>query len=94
MVAHVYIMTNESHRVFYIGVTTHIARRSYEHKTGAIEGFSKKYKTTKLVYAEETFNVLDAIEREKCIKRWKRQWKIDLINTHNPQWHDLYNTLL
>ena len=87
-------MTNESYRVFYVGVTTHIARRSYEHRTGIIEGFSKKYKTTKLIYVEGTFNVLDAIAREKCIKRWKRQWKIDLIDTQNPEWHDLSNTLL
>jgi putative endonuclease len=85
----VYIMTNKPHGVLYIGVTGQRERRIYEHKNGLIEGFTKKYNLTKLVYIEETHDVVSALQREKNLKHWVRQWKIDLIEKYNPQWHDL-----
>lgn len=76
--------------VLYIGVTNNLERRVYEHKNKLIEGFSKKYDLTNLLYFE-AFNIIeDAIAREKQLKQWNRQWKIDLIKSNNPQFRDLY----
>lgn len=86
---YVYIMTNKSNRVLYVGVTNNIERRVSEHRTGQTEGFTKQYHITKLVYAE-TFNDIDAaIRREKQIKGWVRSKKIELINSINCNWVDL-----
>lgn len=88
---HVYIMTNKTNRVLYTGVTGDLARRVWEHKSGLVDGFTKKYNVTKLVYAEAYDYVLDAIEREKQIKAGSRQKKVGLIESENPQWRDLYD---
>jgi len=86
---YVYIITNKHNRVFYIGVTNDIQRRIYEHKNGSIKGFSKKYNITKLVYHEEYQDMNEAIAREKHLKNWHRDWKINLIRKTNPKFKDL-----
>jgi putative endonuclease len=85
----VYILTNKTNRVLYIGVTSNLERRIYEHKNKLVEGFSKKYNLQKLVYYEVTNDVNSAIKREKQLKNWHRQWKINLVNQFNPEWRDL-----
>ena len=85
---YVYIMSNNA-GITYIGVTNNIARRVEEHKTGKFPGFSKRYKTHKLVYYEEHQYINDAIYREKQIKTWRQQKKRDLITFLNPKWEDL-----
>ncbi|OGY46713.1 MAG: hypothetical protein A3A24_03965 [Candidatus Buchananbacteria bacterium RIFCSPLOWO2_01_FULL_46_12] len=87
-----YIMTNSS-KTLYIGVTNNIRERVLEHKAGKTKGFTEKYKLKKLVYYEEFDNIYDAIAREKQLKNWHRQWKIDLIEKMNPGWDDLSNNL-
>ncbi len=86
---YIYILTNNKNRTLYIGVTNNIERRVYEHKTKLNDGFTKKYGLDKLIYLEAFFNINDAIKREKNIKKWKRQWKIELIEKENPNWNDL-----
>ena len=73
----------------YIGVTNNIGRRIFEHKEGVIEGFTKKYKVHKLVYVEEYIDIKDAILREKRLKHWMKEWKINLISKANPQWKEV-----
>ena len=85
----VYLITNKGNNVLYIGVTNDITRRMYEHKNKLVEGFSKKYNLDKLVYAEFTADVESAIKREKQLKNWHRDWKINLVNNANPEWKDL-----
>lgn len=91
---YVYILASCYQGALYIGVTSDIIRRSYEHRTGMIEGFTKKYFIHKLVYYEEVGDAPTAIKREKQLKKWKREWKINLIEKNNPQWTDLYLTLV
>ena len=86
---HVYILTNKSNKVIYIGITNDIRRRINEHKSDLIDGFSKRYQTHKLVYFEEYKRSMDAIMREKQLKGLLRSKKIDLINEMNPDWEDL-----
>ena len=86
---HVYILTNKTNKVLYIGITNDICRRINEHKSDLIDGFSKRYKTHKLVYFEEYKRPIDAIIREKQLKGLLRTKKIDLINEMNPEWQDL-----
>lgn len=90
---YVYIITNKPGGVLYIGITTDLTRRIYEHKNKLIEGFSKKYNLHKLVYFEEHDLYAQAIKREKRLKEWQRQWKIDLIEKQNPKWQDLYEKI-
>ena len=85
---YVYIMTNRS-KTLYTGVTNDLLRRVYEHKNKMVEGFTKKYNITKLVYYEDTDDVEEAIAREKQIKGWLRRKKIALIESINPEWKDL-----
>jgi len=85
---YVYIMTNDS-RTLYIGITNDLERRVFEHKSKAVEGFTRKYNITKLIYFESTDDVTVAIEREKQIKGWLRKKKIALIESMNPAWGDL-----
>ncbi|MBP5616848.1 MAG: GIY-YIG nuclease family protein [Elusimicrobiaceae bacterium] len=89
MNACVYILTNHTNTVLYIGVTSNLERRIYEHKSGLLPGFSKRYKLCKLVHCESCSSILDAIRREKQLKSWRRSWKEELINRVNPQWKDL-----
>ena len=86
---YVYILTNKTNSVVYIGMTSDLTRRLYEHKNGLIEGFSKKYKTNKLVYIEEYDNINDCISREKQLKGWSRVKKNALIESINSNWNDL-----
>lgn len=86
---YIYILTNKSNAVMYIGVTNNLHRRLHEHKMEQIEGFTKKYHVHKLVYFEEYTNVNDAIAREKQLKRWVRAKKNWLVETKNPHWYDL-----
>ncbi len=86
----VYILTNNHGNVMYIGVTSNLERRVLEHKSGLIEGFTKKYKISKLVYYEQTSSVESAILREKEIKKWRREKKNALVIKMNPQREDLY----
>lgn len=86
----VYIVSNHKHGTLYIGVTSNLARRVYEHREGLIPGFTSKYGCKHLVWYEEHFDIRDAIQREKSRKRWYRQWKIELIEAMNPHWRDLY----
>ena len=90
---YVYILTNKSNRVLYIGVTNNLIRRIQEHKQKLVKGFTQKYSCTKLVYFEEARYINDALQREKQLKNWHRAWKIDLINENNPSWDDLSETL-
>lgn len=85
----IYVLTNFHNTTFYIGVTNNLERRIFEHKNQLIEGFSKKYKLKKLVYYEEYPSIIDAIVREKQLKNWHREWKINLIKQSNPEFKDL-----
>jgi putative endonuclease len=87
---YVYILTNKSNKVLYTGVTRDLERRILEHRQKRIAGFTSRYNLTKLVYFEDTIDVNAAITREKQIKGWLRQKKIDLIEEHNPAWDDLF----
>ncbi|MCK5721338.1 MAG: GIY-YIG nuclease family protein [Gammaproteobacteria bacterium] len=89
----VYITASKKNGTLYIGVTSNLKRRIYEHKEGLADGFTKKYKVNELVYFETTNNVISAILREKQLKKWKREWKIKLIEKENPCWIDLYYNL-
>ena len=86
---YVYILTNKSNKVIYIGVTNDLERRMFEHKNKLAEGFTKRYNLTKLVYYEVTEDVESAIKREKQLKNWHRDWKISSVNQFNPAWEDL-----
>ena len=85
----VYILTNKTNKVLYIGVTNDLTRRMYEHKNKLINGFTKKYNLTKLVYFNELNRIEDAITAEKMIKGWLRIKKVNLIQSKNPEWNDL-----
>jgi putative endonuclease len=87
----VYIMTNRPNGVLYIGVTSHLVRRAWEHRTRLVEGFTKRYGLKRLVYAEQHADIRTAIQREKNMKHWPRAWKIRLILAQNPEWEDLYS---
>ncbi|MCB9991398.1 MAG: GIY-YIG nuclease family protein [Rhodospirillales bacterium] len=86
---YVYILTTRKNTALYIGVTSNLERRVWEHKQGLVEGFTKKYNINKLVHVEEYSDINEAIHREKCMKEWKRNWKIELIEKSNPEWNDL-----
>jgi len=86
---YIYIATNSVNTVLYIGVTNDLSRRLFEHKNKLSDGFTKKYNINKLVYFEETTDIRIAIEREKQLKRWHREWKLNLIRENNPEFRDL-----
>ena len=85
----IYIMTNYQETTLYIGVTSNLQRRVWEHKNKVVEGFTKKYNVDKLIYYELTDSIESAINREKQLKRWHRNWKINLIKKMNPEFKDL-----
>lgn len=85
----VYIMASKRNGTLYVGVTGNLARRIWEHQNKVNKGFTKKYNVNRLVYAEPHGEPGAAIYREKCLKRWKRFWKIKLIEKENPEWEDL-----
>jgi putative endonuclease len=86
----VYILASQKNGTIYIGVTSDLGRRIFEHKNGLIPGFTSKYGVYRLVWYEEHFDMRDAIRREKALKGWNRQWKIELIENTNPEWHELF----
>jgi putative endonuclease len=90
----VYIVTNRPGGTLYIGVTADLARRTHEHRSGAVPGFTKRYNLHRLVYAEPFDDIRRAIQREKVMKHWPRAWKINLIVERNPGWDDLYDTVI
>jgi len=90
---YVYILASQPHGTLYIGMTDDLIRRIQEHKQGLVAGCTKTYNVKMLVYFEQTELVLSAIEREKQLKRWKRAWKIRLIQSVNPEWKDFYPEL-
>ena len=91
---YVYILTNKRNDVFYVGVTSNLSRRIWEHKNKVFKGFTAKYNIDKLVYFEIFEDELTAIEREKKLKNCYRKTKIKMINSFNPQWRDLYEDIL
>jgi len=91
---YVYMLASKKNGVIYTGVTSDLIKRVYEHKTEAVKGFTQKYYVKRLVYYEIGEDPLNAIHREKCIKRWKREWKVDLIEKENPDWKDLYDSII
>ncbi len=90
---YVYILASKRYGTLYIGMTLNLLKRIWEHKSGEIEGFTKKYKVDQLVWYERHETAESAIKRERNMKEWKRQWKIELIEKSNPYWHDLYTNL-
>jgi putative endonuclease len=91
---YVYILAGRKNGTLYTGITENLIKRVYEHKSKIIEGFTKKYNITILVYYEIFNSVTSAITREKQIKKWNRQWKIGLIEKSNPNWKDLYPSIV
>jgi putative endonuclease len=88
-----YIMTNRPRGVLYIGVTANLASRVCQHRNGEGSAFCKRYKLTRLVLAEQHDSIGEAIAREKAMKAWKREWKIELVETGNPKWLDLWDVM-
>ena len=89
----VYMLASGQGGTLYVGVTNDLVRRVYEHREGAIDGFTKKYDVKSLVYFEAHDTAAAAIQREKNIKHWSRRWKVDLIAKDNPGWRDLYDDI-
>ena len=92
--SYVYIMASKSNGTLYIGVTGDLIKRVYEHKNDLTDGFTKRCQVHNLVYYEVFENIEQAIIREKQLKKWRRQWKINLIEKDNPEWRDLYGELV
>ena len=90
----VYLMASSKRGTLYLGVTSDIVKRVWEHKNNLVEGFTKKYGVHQLVWYEQHVDMNVAIEREKSLKKWKRVWKVALIEEQNPEWRDLYESLL
>ena len=91
---YVYFLTNRPNGILYVGVTSDLVRRIYEHRTGAAEGFTKRYGVKRLVYYEIYDDIRTAIQREHNIKHWSRTWKVRLILASNPNWHDLWESII
>ena len=91
---YVYIMTNKPNGVLYIGMSNDLIRRVFEHKNHSVKGFTDDYNLTRLVWFEQTGDVMSAIAREKQLKNWHRDWKIELIENMNPEWNDLYEAIV
>jgi len=91
---YVYILASRKNGTLYVGVTNDLVRRAYDHKSNVIQGFTEKYRVHNLVYYESYTDVRDALTREKRLKKWKRQWKINLIESDNPDWIDLYEQII
>ena len=89
----VYILASRPGGTLYVGVTSDLVRRIFEHRQGLVPGFAKRYGVKRLVYYEQHDSALAAIQREKNIKHWPREWKIDLIISMNPNWRDLYDEI-
>ena len=90
----VYMLASKHNGTLYIGVTSNLPTRIWQHKNDHVEGFTKKYQVHNLVYFEVHEEMQAAIQREKQLKKWRRQWKIELIEKNNPDWKDLYNDIV
>lgn len=90
----VYILASKRNGTLYIGVTSDLVKRVWEHQNDLVEGFTKKYAVHRLVYYEMLENMESAIQREKQLKKWNRDWKIQLTEKDNPEWRDLYDSLI
>jgi putative endonuclease len=90
---YVYILASRRNGTFYVGMTNDLVRRTWEHRNGVIDGFTKAYGVHRLVYFEVTDDVSVAQRRERSVKRWRRAWKIALIEKENPGWRDLYDEI-
>lgn len=90
----VYILASKRNGTLYIGVTSDLRKRIWEHRNGVVEGFSKKYDIHKLVYFEQFEDMENAIIREKRLKKWQRAWKIKIIEENNPNWDDLWEQII
>ncbi|GAB1353116.1 GIY-YIG nuclease family protein [Erysipelotrichia bacterium] len=89
-----YILASQKNGTLYIGVTSNLVQRVWQHKNNEVEGFTKKYQIHQLVYFEQHETMESAIIREKRLKKWKREWKINLIEKENPEWHDLWSSIV
>ena len=94
MVFWVYILASQPGGTLYVGVTNDLVRRIFEHREGLVRGFTKRYGVKMLVYFEQHETAIAAIQREKNIKHWSREWKVDLIVAGNPDWRDLYDEIV
>jgi putative endonuclease len=92
--AYAYILASKKNGTIYIGVTSNLIKRIYEHKNNLADGFTKRYAVHDLVYSEMVDDIVSAIQREKTLKKYPRKWKTNLIEKNNPEWNDLYNGLL
>jgi putative endonuclease len=92
-VYYVYLMATRKHGTLYVGVTNDLVRRGYQHRTNAVQSFTSRYHVHQLVWFETYDDPLTAIAREKEIKKWRREWKINLIERTNPDWADLYESI-
>jgi putative endonuclease len=91
---YVYILCNKQNGTLYTGVTSDLVKRIYEHKNNMVDGFTKTYGVHHLIWYENHMTAESAITREKQIKKWNRKWKLELIEKNNPEWKDLYKSLL
>ena len=94
MTAYVYMLASQKHGTLYLGVTRDLVRRTYEHRSHAFESFTSRYDVTKLVWFEIYEDIATAIAREKELKKWRRDWKVRLIEEVNPDWTDLYPSIV
>ncbi len=90
----VYIMASKKNGTLYVGVTSNLVKRIWEHKNNMVEGFTKRYGVHQLVWYELHASMESALAREKRLKDWKRAWKLELIEKNNPDWQDLYSTIV
>jgi len=90
----VYILASKRNGTLYIGVTSDLAKRVWQHKNDVVDGFTKRYSVHQLVWYELHETMESAIEREKTLKNWKRAWQLELIENSNPSWQDLYETIV
>ena len=90
----VYILSNQKNGTLYVGVSSNLIQRIYQHKQKLVDGFSKKYGLDLLVWYEQHESMYEAIKKEKALKKWNREWKIRLIEEENPQWLDLYGSII
>jgi putative endonuclease len=93
-ILYVYLLASRKHGTLYVGVTNNLIRRGHQHKTNAVSGFTARYAVQRLVWFEAYDDPLTAIAREKEIKKWRREWKVNLIERSNPEWADLYESLV
>ena len=91
---YVYIMSNRPYGTLYVGITNDLVRRAWEHREGLVDGFTKEQGLHRLVWYEVHATAYDAISREKLLKKWHRDWKVNLIQGLNPQWDDLFESIV